>query len=253
MPAGSNWTLGETEAAFALYMAIPTARIRRDSPEVIALAGALGRTVGSVHLKLWNIASNDPNRLSMGRSGMAHAGRWDSAVWDLYREGGSDYVARTAAALDALEGGTVTRAIGIDLPEGKERAALVAQRVNQDYFRNTLLANYGGRCCLSGLSSPALLLASHIKPWSVSDPRTERTNPANGLLLNALLDSAFDRGLMTLDPGLRAGFSPALREDPSYAALFAPYEGRRIELPAHMPPAPEFLEYHREVIFARTA
>ena len=33
-----------------------------------------------------------------------------------------------------------------------------------------------------------------LKPWKVSDERTERTNPANGLCLNALHDKAFDRG-----------------------------------------------------------
>ena len=42
-------------------------------------------------------------------------------------------------------------------------------------------------------------MSSHIKPWKVSNAQTERTNPSNGLCLNALHDKAFDRGLITID------------------------------------------------------
>ena len=52
----------------------------------------------------------------------------------------------------------------------------------------------------SGLDVPELLVASHIKPWKNSDSKTERTNPMNGLTLNALHDKAFDRGLITVTP-----------------------------------------------------
>ena len=38
----------------------------------------------------------------------------------------------------------------------------------------------------------------HIKPWKDSDIQTERTNPSNGLCLNALHDKAFDRGFITV-------------------------------------------------------
>ena len=44
-------------------------------------------------------------------------------------------------------------------------------------------------------------LASHIKPYYVCD-KSERANPANGLLLNAFYDRAFDQGLMTVLPDL---------------------------------------------------
>ena len=46
----------------------------------------------------------------------------------------------------------------------------------------------------SGLAVPELLVASHIKPWKDSDSKTERTNPMNGLTLNALHDKRFDNG-----------------------------------------------------------
>lgn len=52
---------------------------------------------------------------------------------------------------------------------------------------------------------PLLLLnASHIIPWSVDVQN--RLNPRNGLCLNAILDRAFDRGLMTINTAFRSKF-----------------------------------------------
>jgi putative restriction endonuclease len=71
-----------------------------------------------------------------------------------------------------------------EFPEGKSRETILRTRVNQDFFRAAVLAAYDGRCCITGLSVPKLLNASHIVPWSVDVKN--RTNPRNGLCLNAL-------------------------------------------------------------------
>lgn len=63
---------------------------------------------------------------------------------------------------------------------GLERVEQVRTRVNQDYFRNVLLSNYGGTCCLTGIDIPTLLTASHIKPWAAATP-SERLMSSNGL------------------------------------------------------------------------
>ncbi|HIZ17630.1 MAG TPA: HNH endonuclease [Candidatus Olsenella stercoravium] len=90
---------------------------------------------------------------------------------------------------------------------GLERVEQVLTRVNQDYFRSVLLSNYGGTCCLTGIDIPALLTASHIKPWAAATPN-ERLISSNGILLNALHDRAFDRSLITLDDRYRVAWSP---------------------------------------------
>ena len=69
------------------------------------------------------------------------------------------------------------------------------QRVGQDFFRRAVLANYEETCCITGIADPRLLTASHIKPWGKDSDN--RHNPANGLLLSATLDRAFDRGLIS--------------------------------------------------------
>ena len=55
------------------------------------------------------------------------------------------------------------------------------------------------KCPLTGISDPALLRASHIKPWKRCDDDAERLDVHNGLLLSALWDAAFDKGLVTFD------------------------------------------------------
>ena len=101
-------------------------------------------------------------------------------VWAEYSSAGDELVEEAADVfLNCFDfeeplSDELKETIGIDLPEGKEREAIVSMRMNQEFFRNTLLANYNSRCCLTGLSNKTLLVATHIKPWKVSGPKTER-------------------------------------------------------------------------------
>lgn len=102
--------------------------------------------------------------------------------------------------------------------------------VNQDYFRSVLLSNYDGACCLTGIDIPALLTASHIKPWAAATP-SERLMSSNGLLLNALHDRAFDRGLITLDERYRVVVSSRVPHTPTSDRWLYAFDGRKIALP----------------------
>ena len=52
------------------------------------------------------------------------------------------------------------------------------------------------RCPMTGITEPELLRASHIVPWADCTD-TQRLDVHNGLLLSALWDAAFDRGLVS--------------------------------------------------------
>lgn len=99
-----------------------------------------------------------------------------------------------------------------DLPTTTEAERLVVQRVGQDIFRQRLLTYWQGRCPLTGITDPDLLRASHIIPWKDCPDDAERLNIHNGLLLSALWDAAFDKGLVTFDDDGRPEFSPVLSE-----------------------------------------
>jgi predicted restriction endonuclease len=95
-----------------------------------------------------------------------------------------------------------------------------------------------------------LLTASHIIPWSASEPR--RADPRNGLCLNALHDRAFDRGLLTFDEYLRAVVSPLLKTPtppPLHATFLLQIESTPLRLPSRFEPDAAALAWHREVVF----
>jgi putative restriction endonuclease len=84
------------------------------------------------------------------------------------------------------------------LPDTTEAERLVGQRVGQDIYRKGLLDYWEGRCAVTGLAVPALLRASHIKPWADCATDTERMDVFNGFLLAPHMDAAFDRGFVTV-------------------------------------------------------
>jgi hypothetical protein len=84
-----------------------------------------------------------------------------------------------------------------DLPRTTEAERMVIQRIGQDVFRDALLDYWGGRCPMTGITERGLLRASHIVSWADCTD-AQRLDVHNGLLLSALWDAAFDRGLISL-------------------------------------------------------
>lgn len=99
------------------------------------------------------------------------------------------------------------------LPTTTEAERLVVQRIGQNIFRDRLIDYWQSRCPLTGISDNALLRASHIVPWKDCTSNAERLDVHNGLLLSALWDAAFDRGLVTFDDQGNPQFSPVLSEN----------------------------------------
>ena len=104
------------------------------------------------------------------------------------------------------------RATVAGLPASTEAERLVIQRIGQDIFRDRLMSYWQGRCPLTGITDPPLLRASHIIAWKDCASDAERLDVHNGLLLSALWDAAFDRGLVTFDDDGSPRFSATLGE-----------------------------------------
>lgn len=68
----------------------------------------------------------------------------------------------------------------------------------QALFRNQLMLSYYRRCALCDTRHPALLVASHIVPWSLDSKN--RLNPRNGILLCKTHDAAFEAGILRILP-----------------------------------------------------
>lgn len=132
------------------------------------------------------------------------------------------------------------------LPLTTEAERLAIQRVGQDIFRDGLMAYWGGRCPLTGITEPALLRASHIKPWARCESDAERLDVYNGLLLSALWDAAFDAGLVTFEddgtPRFAVGLSAEARAALRWSTPLRLTAQHRAQL-----------AWHRENVFAATA
>lgn len=255
---GVNWSHEETLAAFFLYLRLPSNRMDDKDRAVISLAEALGRTPNSVALKLANLKSKDPNRTGKG---LANASKQDRQVWEEYLEDGdalfNQALEQYLAFIKPKRSEPVEYEGTLDIitiPEGKDVIVTTTRRVHQNYFRNLLVELYGGRCCITGLMVPQLLVASHIKPWRDADPLTERINVENGLLLNSLHDKAFDCGLITLTDDYSVLTSKALenrlvKDDNEALRWVCQSRGRKIWTPRYHKPNLEFIRYHREAIF----
>jgi hypothetical protein len=77
-----------------------------------------------------------------------------------------------------------------------EKATIVLARRGQGKFRANVEA-IERECRLTGITNPALLRASHIRPWRLCQSSAERLDGMNGLLLTPDADLLFDRGFMT--------------------------------------------------------
>ena len=139
--------------------------------------------------------------------------------------------------------------LNLTAKEGKMKLAAVKVRVNQDIFRKMVLANYGGKCCVTGLAVPDVLRASHISPWA--EDEKNRLNPENGLCLSATYDAAFDRHLISFDEHYRLIVSKAIKDhytDAAAKSYFLDREGQTMSLPTKFLPSQALLEKHRELL-----
>ena len=205
-----------------------------------------------------NLAHYDPDLISRNLKGMSNGSKLDKIIFEEFYQNLEELSCQAEEILKKLKGkeySLIRPDIDlINIPEGESRETTTKARIEQYFFRKTVLASYSGRCCVTGINNQQLLVASHIKPWAESDIKTERTNPCNGLCLNALHDKAFDRGLMTIDREYKIVLSTKLHQmkmDEATKMWFESYDEKEIVLPDRFLPSKEFIEYHNDVIFQR--
>ena len=80
-----------------------------------------------------------------------------------------------------------------------ERIAVTQARRGQGLYRRRLMEYWGNACSVTGCRIPQVLRASHAKPWASCTTATDRLNKYNGFLLTVILDTLFDKGLITFD------------------------------------------------------
>ncbi|WP_336019130.1 HNH endonuclease [Acinetobacter lwoffii] len=143
--------------------------------------------------------------------------------------------------LDALDMSSVEE--DIDYRVEDKRANVKIRGKDQRDFSLQVKLNYQYRCAISGITSKEFLIASHIIPWAVD--WDNRKNPFNGICLSSLLDTAFDKGYITIDQDYRVVISDKVKEDKALFEYLKQYEGKKLEVPKQYLPKQDFLEWHR--------
>ena len=252
---GKKWTHDEAVLALGLYFQIPFGKIHSRSPEIIRLAKLMNRSPASLSMKMYNFGRLDPTLARRGVGGLANGAKLDEEVWNEYVGRHEELSEIYSELLLRLQGHLpLEDDQQIKTPPGLVGQRLMHYRINQTFFRQSVISAYDCTCCITGINDPQLLIASHIKPWAKCETGEERTSAENGLCLNPLHDRAFDKGLITLDDDLRVMYSPSLRDvltHESYSEYFAKFEGMQIRIPSRTRPATAFLEYHRDYVFVR--
>lgn len=115
----------------------------------------------------------------------------------------------------------------------------------QKAFADNVKKNYEGRCALSGVKTPAFLIASHIVPWSVD--QTIRLDPSNGICLSVLIDRAFEKGFIVIqDDGTVTVDFEKIGDDTELRKQLEGYDGVKLSAPKAHPPKADYLKRRRD-------
>jgi putative restriction endonuclease len=249
------WTREELILALNLYLKLPFGKLHSSTPEIVQLAGLLGRTSGSVAMRLNNFAAVDPFHQQRGIIGLAGGKKQVEPIWNEFIHNKEDLLFESERILAEMENRTLEEKYSDALQDiqrlkGEDKLREVKTRVNQNVFRQIVMANYSSKCAISGIDISEFLVASHILPW-VKDEK-ERLNPENGICLSSLYDKAYDKGYIGIDEQYKVVLSTALKKkekEAYYEPWFAHLSNMKITLPHKYLPAKSFLQYHIDVVF----
>ena len=252
------WTREELILVFNLYLKLPFGKMHTRTPEIIEMANLIGRTVNSIAIRLTNFAACDPYHQDRGVKGMVGGIKQCQPIWDEFFGNKELLIFESENILAQKENLTIESKfdeILFDIKDlkGEMKLREVKTRVNQNVFRQIVVANYSGKCAITGIDLQELLFASHIIPWSKNEE--ERLNPENGICLSALYDKAFDKGLIAVNESYQILISDKLKKKKQadyYGKYFAPIENQLLISPQRYFPKKEFIQYHLDEIFNKT-
>lgn len=134
---------------------------------------------------------------------------------------------------------------GVREEEQEKKHLIRYGREGQDEYRRKLLEECPF-CPITMINEESLLIASHIKPWAVSDPK-ERIDPNNGFILSPLYDKLFDRGYITFSNDKRVSISNWLSRQ--VKERIGIKENQLFQFLPMNDSRARYLEYHRNMVF----
>ncbi len=168
MASGRAWTQTELMIAMNLYCKLPFGQLDHRNLLIIDVAQKLGRTPSSLSMKLCNLASLDPRQKARGIRGLDSSSKGDKEIWNLFNADWERYgieseeCLQTLLAKDADKESNIPALVkkpqkqsAIKMPAifpngATETEATAKVRIGQRFFRQSVLASYNSRCCITG-------------------------------------------------------------------------------------------------------
>lgn len=165
----NNWSKEETIIAFNVYCKIPFKSSSKINPTIVKYANIIGRSPSALNMKVGNLGRLDPELKKQGIVSLTHGSKIEEEVWDEFNGNWEKLSYESELLIAKLSNRPIEVTSEIEtsdliLKKGVDRETLVKQRVNQNFFRSTILSSYYSKCCITGLSIPDFLVASHIVP-----------------------------------------------------------------------------------------
>ncbi len=102
---------------------------------------------------------------------------------------------------------------------------------------------------MTGITTPQLLRASHIKKFRRCDSTNEQRDPSNGLSLSGTVDLLFENGYISFESEGTIMISDRLA--PEYRKRLG--IGSRLQIKGYAPDVDRYMEWHRQHCFCRVS
>lgn len=245
------WNREETIIAFNVYCKIPFHKSNKAHPLIIEYAKILRRSPSSLNMKIGNFGRLDPTLKARGIIGLGHGSKLEEQIWNEFNDNPEKLVYESEKLIAKYSNKTLDKVLSIDIhsiPDGVDKEILVKQRINQSFFRSSVLSAYNFQCCISKIACTELLEACHIVNWR--DDSTNRLNPSNGLCLNALFHKAYDKFLLAITPDYTIIISDEMlanmEKEERMRIYLQSINGKYISLPTKFYPDKDLLAIHYE-------
>ena len=250
MATNNLWTRNEMILVLNLYLKIPFGKMHKGNPNVIKMAHLIGRTPDAVAYRLVNYASYDPQLKQRGISGMSHGGKKCEEYWNEFVDDREKLLYESERILAQYEGTSIEKKYKKELKDipsgivGDTKIRQVKIRVNQNVFRQIVLANYDYKCALTGIDIPELLVASHIIPWSENKEERIFRSSCVGSRRTLLSGTSLCSFKVLFSERLSSNIGKEY-----FDKYFSPIQNKSLTETKKYAINPTFLEWHRDCIF----
>ena len=128
--------------ALNLYLKLEFGQMHHNNKDVIQLAKLIGRTTGSIAMRLGNYATVDPFHQARGVKGLPGGRKQVEPIWNEFISNKEEFIFESEKLRARYENKNVEQLIDlrdVELKEGKDKLRLIKTRVNQSFFRSMIL------------------------------------------------------------------------------------------------------------------